>query len=124
MLRRCLAVKSLPKISSSISLNGDSNSPKAVPATEEQSNPDLEQKEAIGEFVMEDNMLADRRFVGSNAVFVIGTFLTGERFSNSLGLRWRLFLVSGLGKAIRDWERAASIIAEHGLKTRTRGSPP
>ena len=124
MLRRCLAVKSLPKISSSISSNGDSSSPKAASATEEQSNLDLEQKEAIHEFVMEDNMLSDRRFVGSNAVFVIGTFLTGERFSNSLGLRWRLFLVSGLGKAIRDWERAASIIAEHGLKTRTRGSPP
>ena len=80
--------------------------------------------EAIREFVMEDNILADRRYIGGNAVMVIGSFLGSERFLRTLGLRWRLFLVSGVGKAIRDWEVAANILANYSGKSKPRGHNP
>jgi Sec7-like guanine-nucleotide exchange factor len=125
MLRRCLALRGLPRSSTPSSSNGSSGSSKPEDgAADGASNPALEEKEAIREFVMEDNMLADRRFVGSNAVSVIGIFLGGERFAKTFGLRWRLFLVSGLGKAIRDWEYAASILSAHGGKAKARGHNP
>jgi hypothetical protein len=117
MLRRCLKVRSLPKAIPTGSANAG-----AVATSDEQktddngTNPELEQKEAIREFVMEDNMLADRRYIGSNAVMVIGALLGGERFAKSLGLRWRLFLVTALGKAIPDWEYAAKLITENHSK--------
>lgn len=125
MLRRCLKVRSLPKTISSVSGNGI-----AVAISDEQKaddngiNPELEQKEAIREFVMEDNMLVDRRFIGSNAVMVIGVLLGAERFAKSLGLRWRLFLVTGLGKAIPHWEYAAKLIAENNSKVKPKNSNP
>jgi brefeldin A-inhibited guanine nucleotide-exchange protein len=122
MLRRCLSVRGLPKPSSSSELNGSSGASKAEP--DESTNPALEEKEAIREFVMEDNMLSDRRYIGSNVVLVIGSFLGGERFSKTLGLRWRLFLISGLGKAIRDWERAATILSDQKDKQKSRGPNP
>lgn len=127
MLRRCLTVRSLPRTPpSSPALNGDAASApdKAEGTAEDSINPDLEYKEAIREFVMEDNMLADRRFIGSNAVMVIGSFLGGERFVESLGLRWRVFLVAGLGKAIGDWEYAATLVAENKPKTKPRAVNP
>lgn len=113
MLRRCLAVRNLPKPVSSN--NGSSEN-----GTEEE-NPALAEKEAIREFVIEDKMLSDRRYIGCNAVFLIGTFMEGERFAKSLGLRWRLFLVTGLGKAIQEWERAATILTENQVRTKTFG---
>lgn len=113
MLRRCLAVRSLPKPSSG------NNSSSENGTVEE--NPVLAEKEAIREFVVEDKMLSDRRYIGCNAVILIGTFLEGERFAKTLGLRWRLFLVTGLGKAIQEWERAASILSEHQVRTKNIG---
>jgi hypothetical protein len=110
MLRRCLSVRSLPKLPSS---NGSSAKAAGDSKEEQGINPNLLEIEGIRDFVMEDNMLAERRYVGGNAVYVIGTFLEGERFAKTLGLRWRLFLVTGLGKAIREWERAASILANN-----------
>ena len=125
MLRRCLSVRGLPRISASGNMNGASGTAKPKDDDNgEITNPVLEEKEAVREFVMEDNMLADRRYIGGNVVLVIGSFLSGERFSKTLGLRWRLFLVSGLGKAIRDWEDAASILSNHGGKTEVRGQAP
>jgi hypothetical protein len=67
----------------------------------------------IREFTAEDSMFVDRRYIGSNTIHVIGKFMETERFNESLSLRWRLFLVSGLGRAINDWENAAGIIANH-----------
>jgi len=118
MLRRSLAVRGLPKESASSSRDGNFES------EEENENPALVHKEAIREFVMEDNMLCDRRYIGCNAIFVIGTFLEGERFARTLGLKWRLFLVTGLGKAIQDWEEAASILSENETKANSRGANP
>eukprot|EP00980_Cylindrotheca_fusiformis_P022759 scaffold9704_cov113-Cylindrotheca_fusiformis.AAC.3 len=120
MLRRCLAVRNLPKPASSTSGAAENG------GASEEENPALAEKEAIREFVMEDRMLSDRRYIGSNAVYLIGTFLEGERFAKSLGLRWRLFLVTGLGKAIQEWERAATILAENQVPTKPRGTsiPP
>jgi brefeldin A-inhibited guanine nucleotide-exchange protein len=125
MLRRCLSVRGLPRPLATSTLNGTSGAAKQkVGDTEEVVNPVLEEKEAIREFVMEDKMLADRRYIGGNAVLVIGSFLGAERFTKTLGLRWRLFLVSGLGKAIRDWEYATSILSKHGGMAKTRGHNP
>jgi brefeldin A-inhibited guanine nucleotide-exchange protein len=122
MLRRCLELRGLPRSSSSASLNGSTGSPH-TPKDGEAEEP-IDDMESIREFVMEDTMLADRRFVGSNAVMVIGSFLDSERYSKTLGLRWRIFLVSGVGRAIRDWERAATILATHGDKATPRGHNP
>jgi hypothetical protein len=125
MLRRCLSVRGLPRPLGTSTLNGTSGAARQKEGdTEEVVNPVLEEKEAIREFVMEDKMLADRRYIGGNAVLVIGSFLGGERFTKTLGLRWRLFLVSGLGKAIRDWEYATSILSKHGGMAKTRGHNP
>mmetsp|Transcript_21419 Transcript_21419/g.52713 ORF Transcript_21419/g.52713 Transcript_21419/m.52713 type:complete len:2171 (+) Transcript_21419:98-6610(+) len=117
MLRRCLAVRGLPKQPASSSKGED------VENEEGDENPALAHKEAIREFVMEESMLSDRRYIGCHAIFVIGTFLEGERFAPTLNLRWRLFLVTGLGKAIQDWEKASSIISEN-AKATTRGTNP
>jgi hypothetical protein len=124
MLRQCLSVRSLPP----------QPSRKAAPA-EAQGSSDLlangispeeeNYAEAVQEFVIEDNFLSERRYVGSNATMVIGMLLSSERFT--IGLRWRLFLIAGLGRGIVDWERAASILSVTEGSTRyTNGSrvPP
>lgn len=125
MLRRCLSVRSLPRRPAASAVNGTSGAAKQKgEGADDSVNPALEEKEAVREFVMEDNMLADRRYIGGNAVLVIGSFLGGERFIKTLGLRWRLFLVSGLGKAIREWEHAAKLLSIHGRKTGASGHNP
>eukprot|EP00536_Pseudo-nitzschia_multiseries_P010206 jgi/Psemu1/242765/estExt_Genewise1.C_3050016 len=132
MLRRSLRVRGLPKKPSSTSLNGSSGAasdgkPKDKSESEpEAQNPELEQQEMVREFVAEDNMLIERRFIGSNAISVIGKFMETERFKKSMSLRWRLFLISGMGRAIRDWEVAAGIIAKNPGKSNDaqRINPP
>lgn len=110
MLRRSLAVRSLPKPPS-----GNSNSPDTDGLVDE---AEKERQESIREFLMEDSILANRRYIGSNAVMVIASFLGSERFLTSLGLRWRLFMVSGVGRAIRDWEYASSLVDGNTSKTK------
>ena len=128
MLRRCLSLRGLPRQPSSSSLNGtQDHTHKPKDGEDEEAAPSAspaEEMEAIREFVMEDNILADRRYIGGNAVMVIGSFLGSERFLRTLGLRWRLFLVSGVGKAIRDWEVAANILANYSGKSKPRGHNP
>lgn len=102
MLRRCLFVRGLPRLSSSDKLD-------AMPSPEQEKDEDFE--ESVMEFVREDSFLSDRRYVGSNATMVIGSLLLSDRFSSALGLRWRLFLITGLARAIREWERAEGILA-------------
>jgi hypothetical protein len=114
MLRRCLSVRGLPS----------EPRPAAVESTDEQTEESkAEEKEyreeyaqEVREFVLEDNMLSDRRYVGGNATTIIGLLLTSDRFSEAIGLRWRLFLVAGLGRAIADWERAALLLATQNNK--------
>jgi brefeldin A-inhibited guanine nucleotide-exchange protein len=103
MLRRCLFVRGLPKFStSSDKLDG-------ATGLDPERGEDFE--ESVLEFVREDSFLLDRRYVGSTATMVIGSLLLSDRFSSALGLRWRLFLITGLARAIREWERAEGIIA-------------
>jgi hypothetical protein len=123
MLRRCLELRGLPRSTSSRALNGSSSSSKGG-STDDERTEVVDDQEAIREFVMEDNILADRRFVGSNAIMVIGSLLGSERFARTLGLRWRLFLVSGVARAMRDWEKAWSILAIHGGNVKPRGHNP
>lgn len=99
MLRRCLSVKGLPS--------------RPTPRDMDEGSEVFKRQEAeyanqIREFVEEERMLVDRRYVGSNAVMVVGILLSSERFS--VGLRWRLFLTAGLGRGIIEWERVASIL--------------
>jgi len=140
MLRRCLFVRSLPRRSSSLSLNGSfitavSDSEKAtidemakskdkvLKGDEEVTNLEIEEQEAVREFVAEDIMFFDRRYIGSNTISIIGKFLETERFNKSLSLRWRIFLVSGVGRGIKDWEIAASISANNSEKANSLSSP-
>jgi len=130
MLRRCLVVRGLPRLPSSISLNGsghaaDSTKTREDSQPDEEANTALIEQEAIREFLSEDAIFFDRRYIGSNTISVIGKFLESDRFSKTLGLRWRLFLVSGLAKGIRDWENAATILASHTGKNKIpRGQNP
>jgi hypothetical protein len=103
MLRRCLSVRGIPWKQDGIEGCCDIKSP----------TNGGEYVEAAKEFVREEGMLPDRRFIGSNAAMVIGHLLSSDRFSKALGLRWRLFLVSGLGKGIAEWEHAATLIEQH-----------
>jgi hypothetical protein len=41
---------------------------------------------------------------------VIGALLNNGSIVKSMGVRWQIFLISGLGQGIRDWERAAEIM--------------
>jgi hypothetical protein len=140
MLRRCLCVRGLPRRSSSVSLNGnfiaaasaseksvtDESKSKDKNDDEETPNLEFEEKEMIREFVAEDSMFFDRRYIGSNTISVIGKFLEAEHFTKSLSLRWRIFLVSGVGRGIIDWEIADGISARNSGKIdnpRRPGSP-
>jgi hypothetical protein len=115
MLRRTLAVRSLPKAHGVVSSSVDG----------EMTEAETERQVAVREFIMEDNILANRRYLGSNAVMVIASFLGSERFVDSLGLRWRLFLISGVGKAIRDWEYASNLVDDNTYKNKVpTGSDP
>jgi hypothetical protein len=105
MLRRCLTVRGLP--SANPELSGD------YTLSESQRKEQQEEyAQEVREFIAEDKMLSERRYIGSNAVFVIGLFLTSDRFADSLGFRWRLFLIAGLGRAIVSWDHAALLLAQ------------
>jgi hypothetical protein len=97
MLRRCLSVRGLPP-------------PTSTTDNIEQVN-DL--NESINEFVLEDRILSGRRYVGSNATMIIGSLLSEKDCPSNISLRWYIFLVAGLGNAVKEWERAASLIAAH-----------
>jgi len=125
MLRRCLLVRDLPRRSPHASSNGKTSG--AIPAVDANSqekehgddgdtrttNPELEYQEMIREFVSEDSIFIDRRYIGSNTISVIGKFMVTERFDKLLSLRWRIFIVQGLARAIKDWEHAADILKEN-----------
>jgi len=121
MLTRCLTVRSLPRKRTQPTQSADA-------AIEEDAQTgavtEVEDNEEILEFVSEDSMLADRRFIGANVVMVITSFLDSERFAQSLGLQWRIMMVSGVGAAIRDWEQAAQILRDHKGKIVARGHNP
>lgn len=100
MLRRCLAVGGLP-------FNPESNG-------------DLDlNSEIINDFLQEESILPQRRFIGSNATSIIGTLLTNERIANAMGTKWYLFLYNGLGRGVCTWDKAAEIVDMHPLQAGT-----
>jgi len=46
---------------------------------------------------VEEEFFSVRRFVASAAARVIGDLLSDEKFSKAMGMRWLLFLMTGLG---------------------------
>jgi hypothetical protein len=69
-----------------------------------------ERIEIMNEFIREQRYFSNRRYIGCNAAMVIGSLLTDKSIVESMGVQWYIFLTSGLGKGIREWERAAAII--------------
>lgn len=101
MLVRVLSVRGLP--------------PTSIPEIEgipdeEKEEFENEHREAMNEFIREQRFFSNRRYIGCNGAMVIGSLLTHESIVKSMGLRWYIFLTSGLGKGIRDWEKAAEIM--------------
>ena len=41
---------------------------------------------------------------------IIGSLLLDKRYAASIGMRWYVFPLTGLGKAINEWDRAADIM--------------
>ena len=119
MLKRSLKVKGLPKMK-------DKNKDMDSSANEEESAElnGEDDEDDIREFVVEDGILSSRRYVGSNAAMIIGSLLTDERFERSIAVRWRLFLVAGLGRSVREWEQAASVISKYGSKNQASTPMP
>ena len=113
MLRRCLHVRGLPgpaptstdAIAERSKENIDSSGP------ELNSEEEMLWQQHIKEFVLEEDFLADRRYIGSNVVMIVGALLGNKAFISSMGLRWYLFLLTGLGMGIKEWEEAARILS-------------
>jgi hypothetical protein len=109
MLRRCLAVRGLPSSSANISGSASGELKSAAESEDE------EHKIAMDDFIAEESLLSNRRYVGSNATMIVGLLLTNNHYA--IALRWRLFLVAGLGRGIIEWDQAASILDQrHPLK--------
>jgi len=101
MLFRVLSVRGLP--------------PLIVPITDGASDEEKERlkeehMETMNEFIREQQFFSNRRYIGCNATMVIGSLLTDDKIVESMGMEWYIFLTSGLGKGIRDWEKAAKIM--------------
>ena len=101
MLFRVLSIRGLP--------------PSSVPVVEGATDEQKEQlrqehTESMHEFIREQRFFSNRRYIGCNAAMVIGSLLTDERIVESIGIQWFILLTSGLGKGIREWERAAEIM--------------
>jgi len=111
MLRRCLSVRGLPGQLSGSTEEETDTSPGS--RKDRESDTQAQQQEALAmmsEFVLEEELLADRRHIGSNAVMIIGSLLGNRSIVESMGLRWYVFLGTGLGRGIEDWEQAARIM--------------
>jgi hypothetical protein len=76
----------------------------------------LEEKQCINEFLQEEQIFPSRRYIGSNAAMIIGTILSDKQVVERMGLRWYMFLLSGLGAGIKDWDKASSIFDSHPLE--------
>jgi len=107
MLQQCLTVRGLPRNSETII-----------------SSEKKEDIETINEFVREEEILGDRRYIGSNGAIIIGSLLTDQRYIGNMGTQWYLFLITGLGMGIRQWDTAAAIIGQHPQQTTVGICPP
>jgi len=129
MLRRCLSVRGLPPSfsRSSSMINAQENSSSSlVDQSDDISSASKARDDAdhILEFVSEERLLSDRRYIGGNAAHVIGSLLTDVNHSVSMGIRWRLFLTTGLGRAVREWDDAAKLLRQYSTFASPEISPP
>ena len=101
MLFRVMSIRGLPL----------SSVPEVEGATDEQKE-ELKQDhmETMNEFIREQRFFSNRRYIGCNAAMVIESLLTTESIVESMGIHWYIFLTTGLGKGIKDWQRAADIM--------------
>jgi hypothetical protein len=91
MLRKCMAVSGLP-------FNPDSSD-------------DIQlTNESIMDFLQEEQILSQRRYIGSHTIYIIGNLLSDARFVKSMGIKWYTFLFHGIGTGIRVWDKAAGIV--------------
>jgi len=95
MLRKVLSVRGLPR-----------KAPDSDLVSEE------EYAMEVREFIAEESMLVDRRYVGSVTVAVIGSLLSSDHIANEMGFRWSFFLINGLARGIYSWEEAAFLLQE------------
>lgn len=115
MLFRVLSIRGLPP----------SSAPEVEGATDEQKlQLQEEHAENMNEFIREQRFFSNRRYIGCNAAMVIGSLLTNEGTVVSMKVHWYIFLTSGLGKGIRDWERAAEIMDSKTSRPDAEPSPP
>jgi len=111
MLFRVLSIRGLPPRSMS----------EVEGATDEQEEHlKQEHVETMNEFVREQRLFSNRRYIGCNAAMVIGSLLTNELIVESMGVHWYIFLMSGLGKGIRNWVRAAEIVDSNSSPDKAR----
>lgn len=128
MLRGCLSVRGLPTLMPS---PGEEESESKVEdgdsAAEAKSRKQQEMLTRMNEFILEEDLLADRRYIGSNAIMIVGSLLSRREIINNMGLRWYVFLCTGLGRGIEEWEQAAEIMAMYphqSVTTDAKSAPP
>ena len=111
MLRRCLLVRGL---TSSVIKRGPSlpSGGEQSPAGDIKKVEDARRNasEAIAELVADEEHFADRRYIALFATEVIESLLENEK---AVDLRWRLFLIKGLGRAVKEWELASDLLEKH-----------
>ena len=101
MLFRVLSIRGMPP-TSTLGSEGSID--------EETAELKREFDDSMDDFIREQKLFSNRRYIGCNAAMVIGSLLTTENIVKSMGVQWYIFLMSGLGKGIKDWERAAEIL--------------
>ena len=126
MLRRCMSVRGLPPSFARIQ---DSRVDLSNPIEDDREDSERETNivldaEALLEFISEERVLADRRFIGGNAIQVIGSLLSDVKHSVAMGMRWRCFLTTGLGKGVQEWEYASKLLSENPWFTASEMSSP
>lgn len=110
MLQKALIVRGIPKKGAS----GNS--------TDEEMEEEYDLQ--VQEFVAEERMLSDRRYVGSHAVRVIDSLLSSDRIASEMGFQWTFFLMNGLGSGIASWEEAASLLDDKVVASKSGIPPP
>jgi brefeldin A-inhibited guanine nucleotide-exchange protein len=118
MLRRCLSVRGLPQSDRVSPQPTEEEAPKSESSDETEEPADNgDYEESIREFILEEKIMQDRRYIGSNVTMIIGSLLTSGEYSESMGLRWKLFLTSGLGRGVKEWEEAGTLLANRAADT-------
>jgi brefeldin A-inhibited guanine nucleotide-exchange protein len=103
ILRRCLSVRGLPVKGLEAGV--------VVDPVEDNQSVLLDYEEAIREFITEEKVMQDRRYIGSNVTKIIVDLILNEKYASSMTFKWSLFLTTGLGRGIKEWEEAGTILA-------------